>query len=365
MARLRLALPIAVAAAALAAASCGGAAAPSSTTARPTTTATTTTRPAPITTTTTTLPEPIPVRIAVTPNLAFGIPFVLADPSTGIAAANALNITVDVFATPPEALAAAVEGRADVALNEALPLLTALSGGACFRAPLTFIDQDSMRLVGRSDLIAPDDLVGRKVGTPGGGDGEVALRMWLSDGDVAWDGVEVVDTPAADLPAALADGRVDAIIWTEPAPARALEACGTEACRYVGDIGESYREVAPVNVACAWQQAHGDDGMTRLVRAWLEGKEYLRNNSEAAAAIAAARLRLTPEEVASRWQERGWLDAWSADLTDAQWDMLDAYAAYLVEAGEVLAAPDVCSWVDPAWLEAVAPSLVSLGDRGC
>ena len=361
-------LPAAVLAAVLLAAGCGGEAEPSTTTAAPpvsTSTTTTTTRPPPLATTSTTLPAPLPVRIGVTPSLAFGIPFALADPATGIAAANALDISVQVYATPEEALAAAVAGEVDVALPDARAALLALAEGACFLAPLDFIDSDIMRLVGRSDLITAEDLVDRKVGTVAGSDGEVALRMWLSDEGVDWDDVEMVDTAAVDLVAALTGGAVDAVIWEEPIPAQALEACGEEECRYIGEIGESYREVAPVNVTCRWQQAHGSSGMERLVAAWLEGKEYVRNNLDAAAAITADRLRLTPAEVAERWRDRGWVQRWGANLTDAQLAMLEAYGAYLVATGDLAVAPGACSWVNSAWLSSVAPSLVSLEEYDC
>lgn len=353
---------------ALLAAGCGDGAAPASTTTVPpatTTSTTTTTRPAPITTTTTTLPPAIPVRIGVTPSIAFGIPFALAEAATGIAAANALEITVEVFPTPEEALAAAVAGDVDVALPDALSALAALARGACFLAPLDFVDEDVMRLVGRSDLITADDLIGREVGTVAGSPAEIALRMWLSDEGVAWEDVEVVDITALDLAAALTGGLVDAVIWTEPVPAQALAACGEEECRYVGEVGESYREVIPVSVTCRWQQEHGAAGMTRLVRAWLEGKEYVRNNLDAAAAITADRLRLTPDEVAARWRDRGWLGTWGANLTDAQLEMLEAYGAYLVAAGELDEAPSVCSWVNSDWLAAVAPSFVALDRYDC
>lgn len=356
-----------VASAALLVAACGGSAEPAPTTTRPATTAATTTTtslPPPLPSSTTTLPPTIAVRIGVTPSLAFGIPFVLAEPTTGIAAANALEVTVEVFATPEEALAAAVAGEVDVSLPDAQEALVALTEGACFLAPLDHVDEDIMRLVGRSDLITADDLIGRKVGTVAGSRAETALRMWLSDEGVAWDDVEVVDLASLDLVAALVEGRVDAVIWTEPLPGQALEACGEE-CRYVGAVGESYREVSLVNVACRWQQTHGAEGMTRLVRAWVEGKEYLRNNLDAAAAITADRLRLTGEEVAARWRERGWLDAWGANLTDAQLEMIEAYGAHLEATGLVAEAPGVCSWVNSAWLEAVAPSLVALDRYDC
>jgi hypothetical protein len=105
--------------------------------------------------------------------------------------------------------------------------------------------------------------------------------------------------------------------------------------------------------------------MTRVVRAWLEGKEYVRNNVEAAAVITADRLRLTAEEVATRWQDRGWLHVWGANLTDRQLEMLEAYGAYLVADGKLAEAPAVCSWVNSDWLASVAPALVSLDEYDC
>jgi len=326
-----------------------------------TTALTTTTTLAP----TTTASAAIPLRIGVTANIAYGIPFVLAEEDTGLAAANGLAVTVEVYPDAAASLAAALAGEVDVAFPDGVAALTALADGACLRAPLTFVERDVMRLVGRSDLITAEDLIGREVGTVAGGTGEIALRMWLSDAGVPWDQVEVVATRPEDMTAALADELVDAVIWTEPVPAEALAACGDEACRYVGDIGSSYREVVPLSVTCTWQQVYRRDGMTRLVRAWLEGKEYVRNNRPEAAAITASRLHLTAEEVAGLWVERGWPEAWAADLTDSQLAMLEAYGAYLVAADELAEAPGVCTWVAARWLEEVAPDLVQLTEHAC
>jgi ABC-type nitrate/sulfonate/bicarbonate transport system substrate-binding protein len=326
---------------------------------------TTSTAVAPTLATTTTAPAGIPLRIGVTASVAYAIPFVLTAEEPGIGAANGLAVTAEIYPDPASALAGALAGEVDVAFPDGLSGLAALGGGKCLRAPLTFLERDVMRLVGRSDLIAPEDLIGRKVGTVPGEAGEVALRMWLSQAGVAWGEVTVVPTRPEDMPAALAEGLVDAVIWSEPVPAEALAACGEEACRYVGDIAASYREVVPLSVTCAWADAHGDDGMTRLVRAWLEAKEYTRNNRPEAAAITADRLHLTAAEVAGLWEERAWPDAWPADLTDGQLAMLEADAAYLVEAGALAEAPDLCRWVDSRWLREVAAGSVALEAYAC
>ncbi len=338
---------------------------PAPTTLPPTSTTTTAVATSSTLATTTSAPGAIPLRIGVTASIAYGIPFVLAEDRTGLGAANGLAVTVEVYADADEALAAALAGEVDVAFPDGVSVLSALAGGACLWAPLTFADRDVMRLVGRSDLIAPDDLIGRRVGTVPGSAGEVALRMWLSDAEVPWDQVTVVGTRPEDMPAALADELVDAVVWAEPVPAQALAACGEEACRYIGEMGGSYREVVPLSVTCAWEGTHRDEGMTRLVRAWLEGREYIRNNRPEAAAITADRLHLTAQEVAGLWVERAWPEAWAADLTDGQLAMLEAYGAYLVAAGELAEAPDICTWVGARWLEEVAPNLVALAEHDC
>jgi len=326
-----------------------------------TTAATSTAAPA----TTTSAAAGFPLRIGVTASVAYAIPFVLADPGTGIGAANGLEVVTEIYPDPATALAALLAGQIDAAFPDGLSGLAALGTGECLQAPLTFLERDVMRLVGRSDLITPEDLIGRKVGTVPGEAGEVALRLWLSQEGVPWDEVTVVPTRPEDMPAALTEGRVDAVIWSQPVPAEALEACGEEACRYVGDIAAFYREVVPLSVACTWAEAHDDEGMTRLVRAWLEAKEYTRNNRPEAAEITAGRLHLTADEVANLWEARGWPDAWTADLTDGQLAMLETYAAYLVEAGELAGAPDLCSWVSSRWLREVAADLVALQTHAC
>lgn len=348
----------------LAGAACtSGGPGPSPTSAPSTTTTAVTSTTAPATTTS--AAAVLPLRIGVTASIAYAIPFVLADTATGLGAANGLAVTVEIFADPGEALAALLAGEVDAAFPDGPSALSAIAEGHCLRAPLTFLERDVMRLVGRSDLIAADDLIGRKVGTVTGSAGETALRMWLSDEGIPWGDVAVTPTRPEDMPAALAGGLVDAVIWSEPVPAEALAACGEEACRYVGDPGASYREVVPLSVSCAWPRSQRTAGLAGLVRAWLEAKEYVRNNRAESAAITAGRLHLTAREVADLWEQRRWPQAWAADLTDDQLAMLGAYAAYLVAAGELADPPDICAWVDPRWLREVAPSLVDLDAHDC
>lgn len=318
--------------------------------------------------TTTSLPgngdQPIAVRIGVTASPAYGIPFVLGDQTTGVAAANGLTALVEIYPDQEAALAAVVAGEADVAFPEGPAALIALGEGACLRAPLVFLDRDVVRMVGISDLIAPDDFIGRKVGTVPGGPGEMALRMWLKEEGIAWDDVHITPLQPEAMAEALTAGEVDAVIWSEPVPGEALAACGEEACRYI-DLGGVYREVVPMSVACGWFGAYQDEGMARLVQAWLEAKEFVRNDRRGAATITGDRLHLTADEVLNVWTARDWPNWWAADITDGQLAMLAAYGDYLVESGDLDAVPDLCAWVGTRWLRAVAPERVAVESSAC
>ena len=73
----------------------------------------------------------------------------------------------------------------------------------------------------------------------------------------------------------------------------------------------------------------------------------------------------TADRGGARSESRAWLQAWGANLTDRQLEMLEAYGAYLLAAGEIDEAPAVCSWVSSDWLASVDPSRVSLEAYDC
>ena len=202
--------------------------------------------------------------------------------------------------------------------------------------------------------------MGRKVGTLAGSGGQTALEMWLRANDVDPSKVSIVNVAVPDMPIALSQGAVDAIIWTEPTLSQARKILGDKVHMF-GDVGAVYREVSPVNVTCKWAEQYGDDGMERLTAAWIDAVDYIKANPEAAAEITGKRLRQEPADVLQYWNDGRWLpDGWPADLSDASIEMMVSYSEYDVSLGNQKEVTDLKGWYDSKWLKAVAPERVRL-----
>lgn len=298
------------------------------------------------------------IRIGAASNVLFGPVFVLADSSNGIAAKHGLKVESRIFNSGIATMEAALAGELDVAFPNTRVLLPLLkSGKACFKGGIGFVDVNTVNLVTKTEITKPADLVGRKIGTRKGGIGEVALHMWLAKEGVDRTQVETVNMAEEDQPIALAQGSVDGIIWPEPTPSLALEIGGDKVHRF-GDIGSAFRDVSVVNVTCNWVEKNGDEGMKKLVAAWIDAVDLLKNNPDEGVAVTAKALQLTPEDVKKIWTNGGWPGGWPASLTDSQIDMYNTYGEYLKSNNELDSMPDMASWVSSKWLKEVAPDRV-------
>lgn len=298
------------------------------------------------------------VRIGAASNVLFGPVFVLADPSTGIAAKHGIKIESRIFNSGIATMEAALAGDLDVAFPNTRILLPLLkSGKACFKGPIGFVDVNTVNMVTKAEITEPKQLEGRKIGTRKGGIGEVALHMYLAKEGIDRSKVTTVNIAEEDLPIALAKGNVDGIIWPEPIPSLALQVSGDAVHRF-GDIGSAFRDVSVVNVTCDWLQKNGDEGMKKLVAAWIDAVELLKSDPDKGAAITAKALQLKPEEVKKIWANGGWPGGWPASLTDSQIEMYNTYGEYLKGNKELDSMPDLGTWISSKWLKEVAPDRV-------
>lgn len=304
--------------------------------------------------------EPVTVRIGAASNVLFGPVFVLADPSNGIAAKHHIKVESRIFSTGIATMEAALAGDLDIAFPNTRVLLPLIkSGKACFKGGITFVDVNTVDMVTTTDISTAEQLVGKKVGTPKGGIGEVALQMWLDSKGIERSKVKMVNVSAEDLPVALARGTVDGIIWPEPIPSLALQIMDKKAHEF-GDIGTAFRDVSPVNVTCTWIQKNGDGAMENLIGAWIDAVNFLKSNPEKGMKITADALQISPDDVKKFWKTGGWPQGWPADLKDSEMDMYDRYGDYLKSTGEMNQMIDLRKWIDSKWLRKVAPDRVQL-----
>lgn len=308
--------------------------------------------------------ESIPLSVGASLNIVFGPVFVLGDKENGIAEKHGLDVSLKMFPTGVASMEAALSGNLDLPImNTAVALPVLVSDKACFRSGVNFTDFGSLKVVGGTDLKSVEDLIGKKVGTVANAIGNTALHFWLDFHKIERDKVQVVNVQPQDMPATLARGDVDAIIWNDPVASQTIAMMGDDKAHVVGNINEAYRDVVPLSVTCAWFDKHGDDGMQRLVAAWLEAVDYLKQNPQKAAELTGAGLRQDPAVILKQWTEGGWFEAaWPADLSDSQMDMIMKNADYLMSVGRLDKKPDLNKWISSKWLKAIAPDRVKLSN---
>ena len=304
--------------------------------------------------------DTIPLRIGAASNVLFGPVFVLADESNGIAAKHGLSVDSRLFNSGIATMEAAMAGDLDVAFPNTRVLLPLLEkGDACFKGGIGFVDVNTVQMVATVDIQKPEDLIGKKIGTRTSGIGEVALDMWLDKEGIDRSQVEIVNLAEEDQPIALANGNVDAIIWPEPIPSIALQIGGDKVHRF-GDIGSAFRDVSVVNVTCDWVEKYGDDGMEKLVGAFAEAVDFLKEHPDEGIALTAKALQLEPADVKKFWDNGGWPAGWPGTLADQQIDMYHTYENFLLKSGDLPKELDFSTWISSKWLKAVDPDRVQL-----
>lgn len=88
------------------------------------------------------------------------------------------------------------------------------------------------------EIAKPEDLVGKKVGTPSiGGTLDILFRQWLKQKNVAEKGITFIEVPIPNTADVLKGGTIDAIIAGEPSLGRAVaQSNGKVAFNYVTDL---------------------------------------------------------------------------------------------------------------------------------
>ncbi|MCC6304483.1 MAG: ABC transporter substrate-binding protein [Rhodobacteraceae bacterium] len=310
--------------------------------------------------------ESIPLSISASLNIVFGPVFVLGDREIGIGERHGLDISVKMFPTGVASMEAALSGNLDLPImNTAVALPVLVSDKACFRSGIIFTDFGNLKVVGDISLNSVADLVGKRVGTVERAIGNTALHFWLDLYQIPRDKVQIVNVQPQDMPAALARGDVDAIIWPDPVPSQIIAMMGPDKVHVIGNINEAYRDTVPLSVTCTWYEKYGDDGMQKLVAAWIEATDYVKQNPQKAAELTGAGLRQDPAVILKQWTEAGWLEgAWPADLSDSEMDMIMKNVEYLLSVGRIDKRPDLARWISSQWLKTVAPDRIHLSNYG-
>lgn len=195
-----------------------------------------------------------------------------------------------------------------------------------------------------------DSAVPPRFGTNLGGFGELFIRAWLEREGIAPGSVLWANVDAADVPAALAEGRIDFGHTWQPYADDAAAGGATP----VFSSADTPGLILDVMLTTRAGLARHPEAYRGFVRAWFAAEERWRADPAAGNAAAAAALGLDPATISLAGVKRYSLDdnrqamAGGADSPLAS--LITRYSAFFVERGSLSTPPDPTAMFDAALL---------------
>jgi NitT/TauT family transport system substrate-binding protein len=219
----------------------------------------------------------------------------------GYLARAGVSVETQFMSNGAATMAALVGGSIDLGATNSLSFLQARDKGL----PLKIVSAQAIYRAGAAStalLTAKDsplrtgrDLAGKVVAVNAlGGSPHIAVKAWIDKNGGDANAVRFVELTFPAMPAALAGGRVDAIMVAEPALTAALENGRL--------LGDAYGAIGPLWISdCivateAWVEAHGDDAR-KLAGALHATAIWANRNHDKTADLAARTLKLDPQVV--------------------------------------------------------------------
>jgi NitT/TauT family transport system substrate-binding protein len=156
---------------------------------------------------------------------------------------NGLNVTLKTFPSGKMGCEQLKAGKVDIAnISDFVLVDQVFSGTKSLRCVGAIAAADDHQLIARKDrgILKPSDLRGRKIGAPHGTSAEFFLGRFLAFNDLTWAEVNFIVINPADLEAALATGRVDAVMGWEQWVEEIKRRMGNNIETWPGQSGQKY-----------------------------------------------------------------------------------------------------------------------------
>jgi ABC-type nitrate/sulfonate/bicarbonate transport system substrate-binding protein len=165
-------------------------------------------------------------------------------------------------------------------------------------AMVTSEDDVKVLIKKQNEISVATDLRGKKIGITEASTGQFFLSLFLSYNGIAYSEVEVVDTRPADLPQALADGKVDAIVTWEPHILNAQKLLGENALILPseGIYREDFYFVGHREFI-----SNNAEALKGFIRAIERAENFISSNKDDSIDIVADRLGIERSFVVSFW----------------------------------------------------------------
>lgn len=299
---------------------------------------------------------PLPLTLALPVQPASGAFFVAEQQQ--LYPHHGLVVQTQHYALGKQALAAVIEGRADMAVVADTPYVLAIAQGHQIAVVSTvFNSRKTAALLMRVDhgMRTAADLRGRRIGTVFGTNAQYFLDKLLEHQGVGIEEVSIVDYAPAALLTAMRNGEVDAITTWQPELAKLQQALGTKVTALFEQDLFVYRFLLVGKVGFVDNHAQQ---VQRLAAALVESHQYMIDQPQRARQTVAATIGLPPELLAGFFEPVDY----GLSLDQSLLLALDDQTRWAHQRQIITkrAMPNYLAYLRPTALQAVLPSAVSI-----
>lgn len=189
-----------------------------------------------------------------------------------------------------------------------------------------------------------------RVATSFGGFGELFLQTWMGAAGIDPQQVAWANVDASDIPAALAEGRIDYGHTWQPYAAEAVAAGAVP----VFTSAETPGLILDVVLATRAGLARQPEAYQAFLRAWFEAQHRWRADPEAGNAAVAAALGLDPATISLQgvklYSVEDNRQAMAGGKDSPLASLVTRYADFFIERGSLSAPPDATTMIDASLL---------------
>ena len=269
------------------------------------------------------------------------------------------------FASGRDVNTAMASGGIDVGLVGSVPVSTGIAQNLSYQ--VYFIhsvigDNEALAVTKSSGIASMADVVGKKIAVPFGSTTHFSLLSALKQEGIDLNDLTVLDMQPQDMLAAWQRGDIDGGFVWYPTLGKMLDSDGEllVTAKQLADKGIITADLGVVNKDFA---ANYPDFLAGYVSALSEAVELYRSDPKAASEALSPEIGLSPEETLNVMDQGVWLNA--EEQASAQYlgvpnapgamsQVLKDSAEFMVEQGDISAAPDLDAYKASLFNQAVA-----------
>jgi NitT/TauT family transport system substrate-binding protein len=272
---------------------------------------------------------------------------------------NGLDATVELYQTGKFAVDGAMAGKLDVACCAEFVLVREiLAGNINLRCLAIYGYGEITELIARRDrgIAKPEDLRGKKIGLPLRTISEFFLGRFLTFADLSIKDVEIIGINPLDLEAALAQGKVDAVMAWDPVTSEIKRKMGDKIIVWPG---QNNPQCCGLLVAREDIIKNRPAALERLLRALIQGEAFLTAHPKARTSVIAKRLNIDPGLQGNKF-------TYNVSLDQGLLLVLEDEAAWEIQnrLADQTKIPNFLDYIDPRPLLKVDPKAVRLALPG-